>query len=493
MRRRVGGTGPPPGAGTRAALSATGLVRGTDHELPADPTVTEVVLAGLEAGRRRALFASAAGLAARAGLPEERIARALLDAPVLGEPWAAELLHRVAVRHRAEDRHAAAAVAERALQEPLPDALRGALLVELALSRAHTAPGTAARVLSRITLDTDPATSRHGARAVDLLLSAGEVGAARQALDIAVRRCPEDAPGRADLLSLSRLTDDLGFEQRTVLRGPAAAVTAAPDDDGPVARGTTAWSLVLRGRDRDRATRLARATLAGPVGAVPAIPQVVAALTLDAVGFGGEAGDAMHHLLLEITRERPVPPAVLAVSALVGLRTGDLDGARRDLRAAADAPVSSDGPDPLAGAARVLLHLAESDPDAADAAAFGHPAAGGVRPGAALLEYARGRVRSAQGRHRDAVEQYMGCGRLLLDRGRVNPVLAPWRSAAATSLLACGAPAAAHRMAADELRLALRWGAPAPVAVAEAVLAGLDADPTVEEPGGDGVTRAARP
>ncbi|WP_374108820.1 hypothetical protein, partial [Pseudonocardia sp. ICBG1293] len=124
----------------------------------------------------------------------------------------------------------------------------------------------------------------------------------------------------------------------------------------------------------------------------------------------------------------------------------------------------------------------------------GTPAAGGVRPGAALLEYARGRVRSAQGRHRDAVEQYMGCADgSCWTGGAVNPVLAPWRSAAATSLLACGAPAAAHRMAADELRLALPVGRAGPVAVAEAVLAGLDADPTVEEPGGDGVTRAARP
>ncbi|MBN9733570.1 MULTISPECIES: ATP-binding protein [unclassified Pseudonocardia] len=495
VRERIGGTGPSTGGGTRAALAATGLVRGTDPELPADGTVTDAVLAGIDPERRRALFASAAGLAARAGLPEDRIARALLAAPALGEPWAAELLHRVATRHRAGNRHADAAdVAERALQEPVPEQLRGALMVELALSRAHSAPGTAARVLARITLDTDLAASTHGARAVDLLLSDGEVGAARRALNIAVRRCPEDAPTREDLLSLSRLTDELGFEERAALRGPVGTAVAESDDGGPVARGTTAWALVLRCQDRDRATRLARAALAGPVGAAPAMPQVMAALTLDAAGCRGEAVDTMHHLLLEITRDRPVPPAVLAVSALVGLRAGDLDGARRDLRAAGDAPVSSDGADPLAGAARVLLHLAESDHAAAAAAAFAHPVAGRERPGSALLEYARGRVRAAEGRHREAIEMFMGCGRLLLDRGRVNPVLAQWRSAAATSLQACGTHAAARRMADDEHRLAVRWGAPGPIAVAEAALAGLDGDPTgTGGPERDGVRRAVRP
>ncbi|TCK24494.1 ATP-binding protein [Pseudonocardia endophytica] len=492
VAERIGGPGGC--ARTLARLVATGLVRvvpDPDRPVPADELVADVVLAGLEPGTRRALFATAAGLAVRSGLPDEDVARALLPAPVLGEAWAAELLRRVAARHRAAHRHdEAAAVAARALTEPVPERLRGPLLVDFALARARRGPRAAHRVLARAATGSDTAGGPHGVRAVDMLLADGDVAAARRALDVALRRSPPDDPARDDLLALSRLCDDLGFEQRTMPRERTGAGTG-PDDrsvPSPASRGSAAWALTVRGRDREKAVRLARGVLAPPDGDEPVMPRVMAAFTLETAGHPEEAAAALRELLMEIAQQRYVPPAVLALTALVCLRRGDREAARLDLRAAGAAAAPPAAAAPLVEAVQVLLHLEDGDRIAAAATAFAHTAIGRDRPGSALLEYARGRVRLGEYRITEARELFMRCGRLLLDRGRVNPAMMPWRSAAATALLACGEHAAARRMAADEHRLAVQWGAPGPLAVADGALRSLGepAEPV-------GVARAARP
>lgn len=481
---RIGGPGPSACAGVRSRMAATGLVRGPGDLTPVDDTVADAVLAGLDPARRRVLFTTAVGLAVRAGLPEENIARALLAAPTLGQPWAGELLHRVAARHRAAHRHdEAAAVAARALAEPVEPGLRGPLLVDLALARSRSRPRTAHRVLSRVTLCTDLAGSPHGVQAADLLLADGDVAAARLALTTAMRRCPDARPPD-ELLALGRLADDLGF-------GPAGLPGLPPGRScdagaGPASSGASAWALTVRGRDRERAVGLARAALSAVDAdrTVPAMPRVVAALTLEAAGHVPEAVRALRHLLLEITRDRWAPPAVLALSAMVGLRSGDLDAARSDLAGAAAS--RSAAASPLVAAVRTLLHVEQGDRDAAASAAFDDDVAAGGRPGTALLEYARGRVRLGEGRPREAGELFMRCGRMLLDRGRVNPALVPWRSACAAAFHAAADDVAARRMAADERRRAEQWGAPGPVAVADAALRALDGPPVRE------VARAAR-
>ena len=303
------------------------------------------------------------------------------------------------------------------------------------------------------------------------------------ALTTAMRRCPDARPPD-ELLALGRLADDLGF-------GPAGLPGLPPGRScdagaGPASSGASAWALTVRGRDRERAVGLARAALSAVDAdrTVPAMPRVVAALTLEAAGHVPEAVRALRHLLLEITRDRWAPPAVLALSAMVGLRSGDLDAARSDLAGAAAS--RSAAASPLVAAVRTLLHVEQGDRDAAASAAFDDDVAAGGRPGTALLEYARGRVRLGEGRPREAGELFMRCGRMLLDRGRVNPALVPWRSACAAAFHAAADDVAARRMAADERRRAEQWGAPGPVAVADAALRALDGPPVRE------VARAAR-
>ncbi|WP_083276209.1 ATP-binding protein [Pseudonocardia sp. HH130630-07] len=480
---RIGGPGPSTGADVRTRLAATGLVRGPGCLLLCDEVVTDVVLAGIDPDRRRGLFARAAALAVRAGLPDDGVARALLAAPTLGEPWGAELLYRVACGHRGRGNHAAAAAcAERALLEPVPPGLSGPLMVELATARSWTEPVAARRMLALVVQEADPTDGPHGAQAADLLLADGDVGAARRALAITVRRCAGDTTAHRDLLSLSRLTDELGYDD--LLAAPSCAPEpAGPGTDPPpaastaAASGSLAWSEAVRGRDRAAATRLAREALAAPdAGWTPVMPRVMAAMTLEVAGCPHEALRALEPVLLDLAGDRSVPPAILAMTALVALRAGDLDGARRDLRAARAASAGRARPgggDPLVAAVQILLHLAEGDLAEATVVASARHGVGGDRPGIALLAYALGRVHAARGGARAGFELFMRCGRLLLDRGRVNPALVPWRSAAAAALAACDEHAAALRIARDEHRLAVRWGAPGPIAVAGAAVAAL--------------------
>ena len=58
------------------------------------------------------------------------------------------------------------------------------------------------------------------------------------------------------------------------------------------------------------------------------------------------------------------------------------------------------------------------------------------------------------------------CGRRLSQRGCLNPAVFPWRSEAALAHARLGDPAAADRLAREELDLAREWGAPTAIGVA---------------------------
>lgn len=458
---RLGGPGPGTAGRVRNRLRATGLVTGA-RLVPDGRVVVEAVLARVGAPERRALFREAIELAVRCGLPDDAVARIARSAPTLQHPPLGELLLGVARRRRAAGRAAeAVGLVERALGEPVPPRTRTDLTQELARARERTDPATAARLLARCAVvpvlpggpvDLDPVV-------VDTLLCRGEVRAVRNVVAV-VRRSAAPGGDRPAVLVPARMADELGYDLTPALgeEAPASGATAVPD-------GVAAWSLTLRAQARDRAVALARAALAATGGdAVAVTPRVLAAATLAAAGHRSEALDATAHLLLGLTRRGRVPAAVWAVSSLMQLSAGRRDAARRDLDSAWSSP-EADGT-PLVAAAAVLLHLADDSPDAA-LAVLARPAEPDIdRPGSALLRYAAGLARHRCGDPSGALAEYLACGRLLLDRGRVNPVLAPWRSGAARVLAARGDHDGADRLLTDELRLARRWGTPAPVATA---------------------------
>jgi len=96
---------------------------------------------------------------------------------------------------------------------------------------------------------------------------------------------------------------------------------------------------------------------------------------------------------------------------------------------------------------------------------------------AAVLRVARGRLRVAQGRVAEGLEEFLGVG-VRLTRGVVtSPSYLAWRSHAALAQLALGDREAAARLADEELELARSFGAPRALGVAKraaGVVAGGD-------------------
>jgi len=89
------------------------------------------------------------------------------------------------------------------------------------------------------------------------------------------------------------------------------------------------------------------------------------------------------------------------------------------------------------------------------------PAAQPLPPGYVghMLLFARGRAAAAAGDARAAVAQLEACGRERTAWGEHNPASGPWRSELALVLAALGRSEEAMRLADEELRLALRFGA----------------------------------
>jgi DNA-binding CsgD family transcriptional regulator len=83
-----------------------------------------------------------------------------------------------------------------------------------------------------------------------------------------------------------------------------------------------------------------------------------------------------------------------------------------------------------------------------------------------LMLASRGRLRHAQGRAGEALEDLHECGERLVAAGITNPAIVPWRSAAALAHLDAEDVGAARELAADELALAEGFGSPRGVGIA---------------------------
>src|SRR5207248_5358727 len=96
---------------------------------------------------------------------------------------------------------------------------------------------------------------------------------------------------------------------------------------------------------------------------------------------------------------------------------------------------------------------------------------------AAEARFARGRLRIAQGRFAEGLEDLRAVGTLLTHATITCPGYLPWRSEAALAQLALGDQESAGRLAEEELELARAFGAPRALGVAKravGVVAGGD-------------------
>jgi DNA-binding CsgD family transcriptional regulator len=159
----------------------------------------------------------------------------------------------------------------------------------------------------------------------------------------------------------------------------------------------------------------------------------------------------------------------MATRGWLALRRGDLSAAEVDTRTALAATKLPAPPmyRVLNGGVLVKTLVDQGELDAAEEALapLDSEAEGGSLI-AAEVRFARGRLRVAQGRVAEGLDDVLAVGTLLTRALVACPSYLPWRSEAALAYLALGEREPAGRLAAEELELARAFGAPRALGVA---------------------------
>ncbi|GAA4233480.1 DNA-binding CsgD family transcriptional regulator [Streptosporangium album] len=495
---------PPSAISPEQALSVLvrlGLVTGGEYPHPVSPLVADLALAGMSVGERQTLARRAVELGHRAVIPEDRLARLLLNAPPVGAGWVVNLpgvdagwvvnlLRRVAGRRRLDgDYEGAAALLGRALREPVGGEQRQRLIIELAMSEVGHSPAASDRRFQQVLLNSGPEVPVSVlVQAADLLNARGDAPATLRAVAAACARHEGGGTDVGPLAAIGWLADndcmaDAGLPVRSF---PNPSDRSAD----PVVAGIAAWRLAARGRSRSRSRELARAALQFKGEDQPFGPRIHAARALHMADDVAEAVIGLDEVLADARRCGAPVPAALALlqRSRCEMQRGNLGQAVCDFEAAkAELSLNSWHPRVLPSfvALEACLHLAgRSVEEAAQVLARRLPA--GAEQGAAwaMLLFARASVHLELADQEAALREIDECGRVLLAKGWTNPALLPWRSVAAAANSACGNGEAARRLAMDAVERARTWGAPSTLGSAHLsaarVLSGAEATGELE-------------
>ena len=471
---------------TRRGVFAPGAVLEFTH--PLVRAAVREAIGPLERGR---MHARAAELLRREGASDEVVAVHLLSAPPGSGHRCAETLRAAADAASAKgDAATAATYLRRALADPLPIEERAAL--ELGLGEVELRGGDPRRAIEHL----EPARiavrgPEQRLRATRLLaLARTSTGDYEPAVEL-LRAAAERASGTDTELAMM-LEGEL-FQCGMMLPATYQEVTARLATRSPEVEGRTsgerslltafATSACIRGEGAERVRELAQRAFdrgllqdRGPYSVVwtnAAYPLIFAE------GFG------VAESIVEAAMERAAQDAdplqfvrALAVSAMLRMKQGDMREAESDARRsvelgrelAAPAALLASWPLAEALAARGAAH----DPDevlavpaAADRITF---MAGWAAIARATLQLPQGRTQQAIAELRKLQEREAGWNAW-------NPAMFPYRSMLALALWRTGDVAEARTVAASELELARRWGAPGALAASLRTLGLVSGDP----------------
>ncbi|CAM5669879.1 AAA family ATPase OS=Streptomyces rimosus subsp. rimosus (strain ATCC / DSM 40260 /JCM 4667 / NRRL 2234) OX=1265868 GN=SRIM_038760 PE=4 SV=1 [Streptomyces rimosus subsp. rimosus] len=472
----------------RASLEMAGFTvpEGT-HERLRMPIVRARILEDTPAAERAALYARAAHLAYQIVADDEDIARLLLEAPPIGEPWAVHALRGgYGAALRRGDFARAATYLHRALDEPQDPLERAHLGLDLAGAEAVSAPEAGDRRLMTLVQAPDEGEpwAQLRVRALDMGLARGDDAWGRRAAAHALATA--HGSERDELIALYWYAAESAPETCDL---PAPGFPTLPEHPlAPAQAGVRAWQLAARGRHRARVAELARRALdAG--NAAPALPRLAAVRALWATDAATEAEDRLATVIAELRRRHshPVLARALALSAELHLRGGRLDAADRAADAAERAlPLAAWHPLAASHLIAVRSTIAQEDRRCDEARALARtPLPPGAEYGVywPYLLYARARVAMEEGHWAESAELFKESGRWLLRRQWANPIVLPWRSMAARACLTLGDQEQAQRLIREELTLARQWGAPSALGLAQ-----LGAESVDQQEPADGTT-----
>jgi DNA-binding CsgD family transcriptional regulator len=445
------------------------------------PLIEAAVLGTLPEHRRRANHARAARVLDRAGAAPERVAAQIVAAAPGHDAWSVEVLAKAAAAALARGAPDSAVIyLERALAEPPDEARRSELLHLLGRAVLGSRPDAAVEHLTAALGSTSTLPVR-----------------VRIALDLAFALVHTDAFDRADAV-LGRIATELGERERELslcvaaVRIGVSQQSVALREQG-LARMRDLADEVAAGSTPGERLVLAQVAAASPIGNETAEiaaqrarralggGKLLAELTSDAptIWYAGsgllfaEKFDECERFAEDALADARRRGSRLGMSlalwfrGAVAQRSGRLDAAVEDGRASLEVSPGS-GP-AIFFALQVVCdsEIARGRADAGLALTDRFLPAGPTEAtfSNAIALHTRGMLRLAIGEPTAAAADVEASARLFgaLDYG---PWVLPWRSDTATVLAAIGRSAEAATLAASELELARRWGAPRALGIA---------------------------
>jgi DNA-binding CsgD family transcriptional regulator len=457
------------------------------------PLVRDAVYHELSPAERELEHERAARILRDHGAPAEQVAAQLMVAPPRGERWVAELLEaegRAALRRSAVE--SAVAYLARALEEPPPPELRDAVLLALGHAEAHTNGPAAIEHLQAVYASLeDPVARAETALALgQLLLFTDREQDAAQLLRAAAAALPPGSDDLRGLLEAVELTTFYFGGDEDIRRRLAEHPRTRGGTLGERARTAAAvldWAH--RNEPADACADAAAAALEGGEliaifqgGTVPIAPMMVL------VWADREEGLAA---LDELRAEAHRSGSLFTANGLHMFRgfalaaRGDLAAAEEQVRTAVENSRMWGFGD-LASQTFIRGFLCSTLVERGDLAearrALGPEPHGrdheGVRfwlLGRLQLLVAEGDDAAAVAAANDLAARYPWI---------TNPAVSPWRSLEARALARLGRRDEALALAAEELELARRWGAPGALGRVLRVLGTLEGDagvPRLEE------------
>ena len=450
------------------------------------PVVREAVYSDLPPAERAAVHARAAQLLEDAGQPPERVTAHLLESSPSGDPHVVAALRAAAARALAQGApEVAVRCLRRAVAEPPELSTRAETLAELGRAEAAASAPEAADRLERALEELEDPRGRAETCLVlgNTLHAAGRPADAARAYERglealgAAEPAPDPLAARleAGYHSSARLVPELRADVAARL---APRLKRPPRGDAGGERALLA-SLALEatfdGHTRDEAADLARRAWGDGALLRDETSDGAAVYLLAGALLGCDelvAAVAVLDAAIEDARTRG---SVMAFATASYCRGGPLHGLGQITAAIADLEAAVDaeryGWEIYLAAARASLTLARLDRGelgaAQDALAEGEEDRWrGLLPHYPWLE-ARGAVRLAQGRAREALDDLLAAGRGLVEEfGMANPAVSAWRSRAALAAAQLGQLDQARELSDDELGRARAFGAPRPLGIA---------------------------
>ncbi|GAA4633497.1 AAA family ATPase [Actinoallomurus vinaceus] len=479
---RLAGVQRPRAAEIADALAQESIITGTRPVEFVHPLVRTAVYADGSDMRRAADHKRAALILAADDAPPETLVPHLLAAEPESDPFVVGALRTAAAGALARGApETAAACLTRALAEPPAPAERPRLHADLgyALGMAHRPEEAAEALRAAFDLTEDPLA--RGRLALDLgtiMVLAGRVDEARETFERA-RRAIGDT-GSELSLRLHAAFALAAFASREPpgtwmgrLDRLAAGLSGATDAERLILGCLAFGASVTGDRPAAEVADLASRAASGPLPARHG--WVLANFTNAALGIAGRHSESLAVLdrAIENARRRGDVAEfryLLVLRSHTGLYSGSLLDAEADGRAALALHEEDQAREIPLAAAVLVDALAERGAVTEAQAVLAERGLEDEDQVRLLIGHfvhlARGRLRLRQNRFREAARDLRACGDALSGAGYTNPNFAEWRSNAALAHLALGERAAAMDLAAEDLELARRFGAPRAIAIA---------------------------